>query len=180
MLERLIAIKNIEDLPPVYRNTPVQLLFEYHNFNKEFAEHENAEILIGMCMDNRKKMNIPNNFAYILRTGGATLRDNRFKASYAVAIGGVKYIVLVAHNNCGMSDLQSKRENFIAGLVERGGWSKEKAVKHFEEYAPIFEIGDEIDFCLKSVKELREEYPKILIAPIFYNLDDNNLYLIKE
>lgn len=47
-------------------------------------------------------------------------------------------------------------------------------------FAPMFEIENETSFLLSETKRLREKYPKILIAPLFYNVDDNLLYLVKE
>ena len=59
------------------------------------------DLLIGMCMDHRKDLTIPNEFAYVLRSAGANFRDSSFEISYAVA--------------------------FVQGLVDRAGWTAEKA-----------------------------------------------------
>ncbi|MFN8460937.1 MAG: hypothetical protein U0X93_04095 [Anaerolineales bacterium] len=105
-----------------------------------------AQLLIGMCMDNRKHLHIPDNFAYIIRAGGANLRYSEFKVLRHRG-GGVKSIALIGHDPCGMN-LISRREIFIKGLVENGGWEQELAEQHFMNYAPMFEIGNEIDFAL--------------------------------
>jgi carbonic anhydrase len=131
-------------------------------------------------MDNRKHLRIPDNFAYIIRTGGANLRYSEFKVSYAIAVGNVKHIALIGHNNFGMVNLISKKESFINGLVENAGWDREWAEQHFLHFAPMFEIGNEIDFLLSEAKRLRLRYPKIMIAPLFYKIEDNKLYLINE
>ena len=47
-------------------------------------------------------------------------------------------------------------------------------------FAPIFEIGNEIDFVLSEAKRLRLRYPKIQVVPLFYRVEDNLLYLINE
>lgn len=177
---KLIKVLSKEDIFPKYRGTAVEKLLKYHNLRMEFEKHENAELLIGMCMDNRKQLQIPNNFAYILRTGGGNLRYSEFKVSYAIAIGGVKTIALIGHDNCGMVNLQSKREKFIEGLVENAGWNRTQAEEHFRSFAPMFEIENEINFLLSETKRLREKYPKILIAPLFYKIDDNLLYQVEE
>lgn len=179
-MDNLIKVLSKEDILPKYLGTPVEKLLEYHNLRMEFEKHENAEMLIGMCMDNRKQLNIPNNFAYILRTGGGNLRYSEFKVSYAIAIGGVKAIALIGHNNCGMVNLMAKKENFIKGLMENAGWDYAHAEAHFTSFAPMFEIENEIKFLLSETKRLREKYPKILIAPLFYLIEDNFLYLVKE
>jgi len=179
-MERLIKINNKEDIFDVYKNTPISILLEYHNLRIPYGAVTTPQMLIGMCMDNRKYLHIPNNFAYIIRSGGGTLRFSEFKVSYSIAIGGIKTIALIAHNHCGMVNLMSKREQFIQGLVDVVGWERQRAEDHFMNFAPMFEIDNEIEFVLEEAKRLRTKYPNILIAPIHYNLDDNMLYLIKE
>ena len=51
---------------------------------------------------------------------------------------------------------------------------------HFAHFAPMFEIGNEIDFILNETKRLRIRYPTIMFSPMFYRIEDNLLYLIKE
>jgi carbonic anhydrase len=176
----LISINTIDDISHEYRDTPVGRLLEYHNLNRKFDEYQKAQLLIGMCMDNRKHLNIPDNFAFIIRAGGANLRYSEFKVSYAIAVGKVKHLVLIGHNNCGMVNLMSKKDEFITGLVVNAGWNKENAENHFMQFAPMFEIENEIDFILSETKRLRLRYPKIKIAPLLYLIEDNKLYLIKE
>ena len=131
-------------------------------------------------MDNRKHLNIPDNFAFIIRAGGANLRASEFKVSYAIAVGGISYIALIGHNQCGMVNLVARKELFIQGLVERGGWNKEQAEEHFMNFAPLFEIGNEIDFVLSEAKRLRLKYPKVSVVPMLYKVEDNRLYLLSE
>jgi len=179
-LDRLVKITAISDIFPQYRDTPIGRLIEYHNLERIYDDYENAELLIGMCMDNRKYLRIPENFAYILRTGGGNLRYSEFKVSYAIAIGGVKAIALLAHTHCGMVGLMNRREKFVQGLVEKAGWEREWAEEHFRNFAPMYEIGNEIDFVLSEAARLRQRYPKIIIAPLLYRVEDNLLYLIRE
>lgn len=179
-MNKLIAITSIADIPTEYRQTPVGLLFDYHNLNRPLDTFDKAQLLIGMCMDNRKHLLIPDNFAFIIRSGGANLRYSEFKVSYAIGVGHVSHIVLIGHNNCGMVNLISRKNEFIDGLVKIAGWEKDRAEEHFFHYAPMFEIGNETDFILSETKRLRLRYPKIQIAPLFYLVEDNKLYLIKE
>src|SRR6185436_13106340 len=104
---------------------------EYHNLNIEYASYSQAQLLIGMCMDNRKHLRIPDNFAFIIRTGGANLRYSEFKISYAIGVGGVRSIALLGHNLCGMENLMARKKIFVAGLVERAGWTQGQAEEHF-------------------------------------------------
>jgi carbonic anhydrase len=179
-MNRLISIIKPQEIPVEYQNTPIGLLVEYHNLNRKFDEYSTAQLLVGMCMDNRKHLNIPDNFSYIIRSGGANLRYSEFKVSFAISVGGVKHIALIAHSNCGMVNLASKKSQFIEKLAENGGWSMEQAEEHFNNYAPIFEIDNEIDFIISETARLRLRYPKVKIAPMYYKVEDNLLYFIKE
>jgi len=179
-MDRLQRIKELNDIPKEYRETPIGLLLEYHNLNRTFEPYVNAQLLIGMCMDNRKHLRMPDNFAYIIRSGGANLRYSEFKVSYAIAVGRVQHIALIGHNNCGMVNLIARKEQFIRGLIELSNWSEEQAQEHFMQYAPMFEIGNEIDFVIYETERLRRRYPKIIVAPMMYLVEDNNLWLIKE
>ena len=179
-MTKLLTISSIKDIPAQYRKTSIGLLLEYHNLEREFDSYTNAELLIGMCMDNRKHLHVPDNFAFIIRAGGANLRYSEFKVSYAIAVGGVRCIALIGHTQCGMVNLVARKEQFVQGLVDAAGWSRQAAEEHFLQFAPTFEIGNEIDFILSEVKRLRLRYPKIVVAPLLYRVEDNRLYLIEE
>jgi carbonic anhydrase len=179
-LSVLCPVQRPEDIFPQYRDTPIAHLLEYHNLHYPFKTYTRAEMLVGMCMDHRKHLHIPDNFSYIIRTGGANLRYSEFKVSYAIGIGGAQAIALIGHSNCGMVNLISRREQFIEKLVEHAGVSEVQAEEQFMSFAPMFEIGNEIDFVVSEAKRLRLKYPKILIAPMHYKVEDNLLYLIEE
>lgn len=179
-MKNLVPIFSVDDIFPQYRNTPIETLLKYHNLNYEFKEYEHAELVVGMCMDNRKRLHIPNNFAYVLRTGGGNLRYSEFKLSYAIAVGGVSVIALIGHDKCGMVNLMSKKDKFVQGLVNNAGWDEDRAGEHFMNFAPMFEIDNEIDFVLNEANRLRARYPKILVVPMFYGIEDKRLYLLEE
>lgn len=131
-------------------------------------------------MDNRKSLLTPENFAFIIRAGGANLRYSEFKVSFAIGIGGVEHIALIGHNHCGMVNLPAKKEQFVKGLVEKAGWQEDLAEEHFMHFSPMFEIGNEVDFILNEVKRLRNRHPKVTVAPMLYKVEDNRLYMINE
>ncbi len=179
-MNRLLEINSREDIPGDYRDTPIGLFLEYHNLERPFGVYSQAQLLVGMCMDNRKHLNIPDNFAFIIRAGGANLRYSEFKVSFAVAVGGVSTIALIGHDQCGMVNLTSKKEVFVQGLVKRGGWDAKEAEEHFLNYCTLYDIGHEADFVLSEARRLRLRYPKVLVAPMIYKIEDNRLYLIEE
>ena len=171
-MAQIIPVHYRGDILPEYEGTPVGLLLEYHNLGRAISAVSSPQLLIGMCMDSRKSLRIPNDFAFVLRTAGANMRDNEFRISYAIAVGGVRTIVLIAHTDCGMARLAQRRDQFVSGLVEAAGWDQARAVKHFEESAPKFGIRDEVDFVLHEAERLRAIYPRINIVPLLYRVED--------
>lgn len=176
----LTEINKADDIPADFRGTPIEKLLAFHNFKEPHQDYQTAELLVGMCMDNRKKLDIPENFAFILRSGGANLRASEFKISFTIAIGGIQHIALIGHTQCGMVNLMARKEQFINGLCHSGGWKREAAERHFTGFAPLFEIGDEVDFIRSETKRLSLRYPKVKIAPLLYKVEDNRLYWINE
>lgn len=177
--DHTISIDSLNDIPAKYRKTPIGLLLRYHNFRETFKFYSRAKLLVGMCMDSRKHLHIPDNFAFIIRAGGANLRQSQFKVSYAISIGGVRHLALIGHNHCGMVNLEARKEPFIKGLVS-AGWKKREAEDHFMMNAPLHEIENETRFILSEVKRLRACYPKVQVAPMLYKVEDNRLYLLDE
>jgi len=179
-MDRLITVADDSQIPDSYRGTPLEELLRYHNLKAPLIPVPAPRILIGMCMDNRKHLLIPDNFAYILRTGGGNLRHSEFKVSYAIGVGGIHTVALLGHTQCGMTKLMDQREAFVNGLVENGGWEREWAEHHWMNFAPMFEIHSEIDFVLSEAKRLRMRYPKVQVAPLLYRVEDNLLYPLRE
>lgn len=179
-MDRLLPIDTIRDIPAKYEGTPIGRLLEYHNLDRAYDTYEQAQLLVAMCMDYRKGLFMPEYFAYVIRTGGATLQFSDFHVSYAVAVGGIKHIAIIGHNNCGMAHVTSRRDEVIEGLVANGGWDRLHATKHFDEFATMFEIGNEVDFVLSEVGRLRQGYPKVTVCPMLYRIEDGRLYLIQE
>jgi carbonic anhydrase len=174
----IISARRREDICPAYLSSPVGDLLQYHNLGKPPRTYERAEVVVGMCMDNRKALRLPENFAYVLRVGGANLRRIEFKVSFAVAIGGVRAICLVGHDECGMVDLRTRREEFVVGLVKNGGWVREAAEEEFDRQAAEFSIDDAATFILTEARRLRERYPGVCVAPLFYKMRDGLLYQV--
>jgi carbonic anhydrase len=177
---RIVDIPNRESIPSEIAGGPVGLLLEYHNLNRPHDSYLTAQLLIGMCMDHRKRLRIPDHFAYILRSGGANLRASEFAVSYAISIGGIRAIALVTHTQCGMVNLNSRRSLFIEGLIEGAGWDRAYAEGHFSSLAPEFEISNEAVFAVSEAMRLRLRYPRVQVVPLLYRIEDGSLYLLQD
>jgi carbonic anhydrase len=178
-MAQIIPVNYRDDILPEYQGTPAGLLLECHNLGRAIGSVPAPQLLIGMCMDSRKALRIPNDFAFVLRTAGANMRDNEFRISYAIAVGGVRTIVLIAHTDCGMARLSQRRDQFIHGLMDAAGWDERRAVRHFEEAAPKFGIRDEVEFVLREADRLRTIYPRITVVPLLYKVEDDLLYQLR-
>jgi len=179
-MPKITPVFTDKEIPSYLKDTPFYELFSYHNLRKKNeVKYEKAKMLICMCMDNRKRLHIPENFAYVLRTGGGNVNKLTFKVSFAIS-RGVQHIALIAHNNCGMVNLLSKRNDFIDGLVKYGGIPKETAAVYFDQHASDFEIGDEVTFTVAEAKKIHNIYPKTMVVPLLYRLEDNKLYIIES
>jgi carbonic anhydrase len=179
-MERLMPVKEASDILPRFQNTPLGDLLAYHNLGVPFRPYKQASLLIGMCLDYRERLRMPENFAYIIRAAAANLRYSPFQVSYTVAIGGVSAIAIIGHTNCGMVNLRDRRDQFVSGLVQHGGWRREWAASHFTDHAPRFEIADEVAFVLSEARRIRRRYPKVLIAGLMYCVEDSRLYQLMD
>ena len=175
-MTEILPVDYRSDILPEYRGTPVGLLLEYHNLERALGSGPGRQLLIGMCMDSRKALRIPPDFAFVLRTAGANMRDNEFRISFAIAIGGVRTIALIAHTDCGMARVARLHDEFVRGLVEHAGWDAARAEKHYAESVPKFSISDEVDFVMREAARLRSLYPKISVAPLLYRVENDLLY----
>jgi carbonic anhydrase len=172
-------VLTFEDIPAEYLNTPVAELFAYQNLNEDFKKHENPGLVVVMCMDNRKQLHIPNKFAYIIRTPGARIFGFEFALSFPIAIANIHHVALIAHTECGMVHLTSKREQVVQGLINNAGWAKEDANTHFNSFAPLYEIENETRFVYEESLVLKHKYPKVNFIPLLYKVKDHRLYLIE-
>ncbi len=179
-MNKLLTITSNEDLPAQYRNSPIENLFCYHNLGANGVSYTRAKIIIATCMDHRVELKLPDKFAFVIRTGGANIQYSTFHISYALAVGNIRHIALIGHTDCGMMNLEERKQKFIDGLSQNAAWNKEEAGIHFEREAPEFEIGDSIRFTLKQKEQLENRYPGVQIAPVIYKVEDNQLYLIEE
>ena len=180
-MTRLVPVDSDEAILPAYRGTAIEQLLRYHNLGAPLPlTTGHAQMLISMCMDHRKDLVLPGEFAYVLRTAGGNLRDSEFEVSYAIGVGGVATLALFAHTDCGMAHVTQKRADFVSGLVKRGGWTVDAAVAHFDRYAERYQIGDPVKFVCEEAQRLRRLYPPVLIVPMLYDVGTDRLMQIME
>jgi len=176
-----VPVDSPDDILQSYRGTPIESLLRCHNLAEPLSPSTgHAHLLVAMCMDHRKEFVIPNEFAYVLRSAGGNLRDSEFEVAYAIAVGGVDAIALLAHTDCGMSHVLSKREPFIEGLVQGAGWTPESAAEHLDDDAHRHRIGDAVTFVVDEGARLRTLFPAVRAAALLYRVDSDRLTQVAD
>lgn len=174
----MIIVKDELDIPEIYRNTPIAKLLLSHNLSLQSGRYGRADMLILMCMDSRQALKIPKNSAFIVRNSGATRNGVSFSLSFTLAVGGIRHIAVIGHSDCMMVDLESRREEFVRGLTECGGWDKDIAESYFSDSCALFNKKDVVSSVISEVALIRAQYPGTVVAPLFYSLEDDRLCLI--
>lgn len=180
MRELLVPARTWEDVFPQYRGTPVGELLACHNLGAQPRQYSRAELLIVMCMDFRKRLVLPENFAYVLRVGGANIKPVGSYIAFAVAIGRVSAMTVIVHDQCAMLDVASQRDQFVSGLVANGGWDRGEAEEYVAVCTPVIQIEDPAGFAMQQCRRLRKRFPRLLVAPLFYSVSDGMLNQIRE
>jgi SulP family sulfate permease len=179
-LEWLFAIDEPELIPDKLRGTPLEVLLLGQNLGLlDEPESVSPQLVVGMCIDFRKSLIIPKDWAYIIRREGANMEDSEFAIALAIS-KGVRHMALIAHNDCAMANTGPQRENFVAVLNSVAGWDKKKAQQFFDDHSRSREIGNEIDFVLREAERLEEMFAGVMVVPMLFRVDDDKLYLIYD
>jgi carbonic anhydrase len=180
---RLVEVNDPADIFPELDCTAVGDLLRWHNLPQSRGSMPlssgRARLLVSMCMDHRADLIIPNEFAYILRSAGGTLRDSDFEVQYAVAVGGVTEIALLAHTDCGMVGVSGKRAKFVDGLVARGGCTADFANNEFDRFSTLYEQHDVVAFVVHECRRLEAMLPSLRATPLLYRVADDKLLQIR-
>lgn len=177
-MNNMVNVKSEMDIPEPYCNTPIARILLSHNRCLDPEQYDRAEVLVLMCMDNRQALRLPKKFAFIVRNGGATRNGVSFSLSFTVAVGGIRHIAVIGHSDCMMVDLESRRMDFVRGLSECGGWDKSVAESYFHDSCLLYNKKDAVSSVLSEVDIIRTQFPGIVVAPLYYSLEDDLLYLI--
>lgn len=180
-MPRQIPVASIGDLLPEYRGTPIEQVLRYQNPQEPMpATVEHPELLVVTCMDFRIRLRVPDHYAYMLRTAGASLRSHEFDVAFAIAVGGVSAIAIVGHTDCGMSRVTQVRDTFVNNLVRHGGWSQHDAVHYYHQHAGAHYIGDPAQSAWRDAARLRQRFPSMIIAPLLYRVEDHTLVQLAD
>jgi SulP family sulfate permease len=179
-LEWLFPVMSSDDVPIILRDTPLENLLKGQNLGLVDPPTTNApEMVVGMCIDFRKTLTIPRDWAFIIRREGANMDGAEFAIALAIS-KGVRHMALIAHNDCAMANTAQHRKQFVEVLSNEIGWEGKKAEEFFDEHARSREIGNEIDFVLQEAQRIEGLFPGLRVLPLLFRVDDGKLYLIYD
>ncbi len=175
--DKLLEMASQEDIPPEWRDTPVESLIMAQNFGWPIATTGHPRILIVTCIEARYYPPVPRNYAYVIRRASGRLVGSEFSVGYVLS-KGVEHLVLVGHNDCGMVKAAEAAPNVVNALI-RQGWSRNVAEEFVQHYVERHSISDELGALETEYKRLAKLFRKLIIAPLFVSLFDSKLYLPK-
>ncbi len=174
----LRRVEGETDIPARYHGTPIADWLRYHNLGEGPHTYDSPQLLIVTCIESIIHLQLPKNFACVLRLAGANLRHREFDLACVLAFAGVRHVCVVGHKDCVMETLKDKRENFTSGLQKIGGWSKTRADLQFDLFVPRLGFPNVVDFTLFEAAWLERKFPGIMAAPLIYDAKDGSLYQI--
>ena len=177
-LDRLIPVKIPSDIPVEFIRTPIEGLLRAQNMFDIGDDISHAPTLIvGMCIDHRKQIYLPKNGAYIIRSPGANMQGQEYSIALALS-AGIKYMALIVHNKCLMTDPLEQKRHIEDALIGEHGWTKEQlgeALDHFTER----KIGDPVSFAIEESNRLEKLFKSLKVVPLLYDLFSDRLFIIK-
>jgi len=173
--DRLFDISSPEMIPDHWKETPFEGLINAHNFGMGIQSTGKPQLLIATCIEFRYALPVPRMHAYVLRRASGRVIGSEFSIAYAIA-KGVRHLALIGHNDCGMTQVQPNKESMINALVEEG-WHRERAEEFFNYHAGRYAITDELGSLEREYIRLKRLFRRLKIAPLFYSLADNKLFI---
>ncbi len=80
----------------------IRTLLASHNDGADVSASPGPHLTIVTCMDFRIHLRLPENFAFVLRTGGANPRPVEPYLAFSVARPGIHAVALIGHTDCAM------------------------------------------------------------------------------
>ena len=176
----LVPVTAWWDVPAEWRETPVGEFVAYHSLARPLRRHDHHELLIGTCMDGRIALRLPEGFAYVLRTAGASLAPVAGNVSYVLGTKGIRHVVVLAHTGCGAVGLSGKRAKVVEGLVKNAGWDRGRAEQHFHDEVAPHGIDDPAGFAFREARWIEREYPRVKAVAMLYETGTGGLSLVRD
>jgi len=175
--DALVAINSRDDIPENWKQTPIESFIMAQNFGWPIVSAGKVELLISTCIEFRYALHIPKMYAYVIRRASGRVIGSEFSVGYTLS-KGVLYLILIGHNDCGMSKVYDNAPLMVQAFIEQG-WERDIAEAYVKKQASRHAISDELDALKTEYLRLNKLFRKLLIAPLFVCLHDSRLYIPK-
>lgn len=173
----LKEISSRDDVPASWKDTPIESFIMAQNFGWPIAATGKVELLIATCIEFRYSLPIPKMYAYVIRRASGRVIGSEFSVGYTLS-QGVRYLIIIGHNDCGMSKVYEKAPLVVQAFVDQG-WTKEAAEEYVQKQVARHAIKDELEALHEEYLRLTNVFRKLVIAPLFVCLHDSKLYIPK-
>jgi carbonic anhydrase len=175
--DKLVELISSADIPARWRGTPIEHFIQAQNFGYPLHPQAHPQVLIVSCMEFRFSLPVPANYAYVIRTPGGRLIGAELAIGY-VLHRGVTNILLIAHNDCGMTHLVELAPDIGKALMNQG-WSAEVAEQFVRKHTAKLAVRDELEALEQEYHRLKRLFKKVHVAPLFLTLSDKRVYIPK-
>ncbi|MBZ0189567.1 MAG: hypothetical protein K8F91_25195 [Candidatus Obscuribacterales bacterium] len=173
--DKVKEMLSTNDIPMRWRGTPIEHFVMAQNFGYPLHPSSKPAVLIVSCMEFRYSLPVPANYAYVIRTPGGRLIGAELAFGYVYA-KGVRDILLIAHDDCGMTHLPEMAPQLIESFVIQG-WTRQNAEKFVAAEIDRLAVKDELEALESEYHRLKGLFNNVNIAPLFLTLSDKRVYL---
>lgn len=173
--DKLVELRSSADIPARWHGTPIESFIQAQNLGYPLYPSAEPQVLISTCIEFRYSLPVPSNYAYVVRTAGGRLVGSEFAVGYVLS-RGVKNILLVAHNDCGMTKIAHHKEAMTEAYVAQG-WSRASAEAFIESKAPRYAFKDELEALELEYHRLKKIFKNVHVAPLFLYLSDRRVHI---
>lgn len=175
--DTLLEIRSREDIPEAWQKTPIESFIMAQNFGWPIDSTGKVELLIATCIEFRYALPVPRMYAYVIRRASGRVIGSEFSVGYTLS-QGVRYLVMIGHNDCGMSKVYEKAPSVVQAFVDQG-WDRDIAEEYVTKQASRHAISDELEALRTEYIRLNQIFRKLVVAPLFVCLHDSRLYIPK-
>lgn len=146
--------------------TAIDLLIAAHNDGADVPAFRAPQLAIVTCMDFRIRLRLPENFAFVLRSGGANPRPVEPYLAFSVARTGIHAIALIGHTDCAM---QSPDPYVVNDLP-----TSEDLKRVYRSEIAALAVGEVTHFTRIEAARLEERFG-LPVVPLLYRVEDHKL-----
>ena len=147
-------------------DTAIKTLLASHNDDAVFPAFDGPRLAIVTCMDFRIRLRLPENFAFVLRTGGANPRPVEPYLAFSVARTGIHALALIGHTDCAMVEPNPYVVNDLP--------AQEEQKRLYRSEIAALAIADAPSFTRREASRL-EGRLGLPVVPLLYRVEDHKI-----